>query len=195
MRSIYILVLLLLVGVCQGEIGGTTAEGWQFIRRLFQENFDEERDLGASVAVYHQGRLVVDLWGGVFDRACQQSYDDTTLQLVFSTTKGLVAVAAALCVQRGYLDYSALVTKYWPEYGQNGKENTTVADILSHRAGLPYDSVTFEDYLNWTTMIRSLEQQRPLWPPGSTHGYRAFPWDITCVYMKVSLSTCKSQGL
>ena len=175
-----ILLLLLLVTVCRGEcdwnIEGTTAEGWEFVRRLLEENFNEERDLGASVAVYHHGQLVVDLWGGWFDREYQKPYDKNTLQLVFSTTKGLVAVAVALCVQRGLIDYSALVTKYWPEYGQNGKENTTVADILSHRAGLPVDTVSFEDYLNWTTMIRSLEQQRPVWPPGSTHGYHALTY-------------------
>ena len=178
--SIYTAILLLVVTVvCQGNdwnIGGTTADGWQFVRRLFRQNFLEQRDLGASIAVYHQGQLVVDLWGGWFDREYQQPYDNNTLQLVFSTTKGLVAVAAALCVQRGLLDYSALVTKYWPEYGQNGKENTTVADVLSHRAGLPVDSVSFEDYLNWTTMIHSLEQQRPRWPPGSAHGYHALTY-------------------
>ncbi|CAF4711657.1 unnamed protein product, partial [Rotaria magnacalcarata] len=80
-----------------------------------------------------------DLWGGWFDQSRTKPYDHNTLQYVFSTSKGLVAIAVALCVQRGLLDYSALVKTYWPEYGQNGKENTTVADILSHRAGLPLD--------------------------------------------------------
>ena len=176
MLSTYISILLVIANACRGDIGGTTAEGWEFVRPLFKENFDEGRDLGASIAVYHQGRLVVDLWGGLVDRDCQQPYNDNTLQLVFSTTKGLVAVAVALCVQHGYLDYSALVTKYWPEYGQHGKENTTVADILSHRAGLPYELVPFEDFLNWTAMIQSLEGQRPVWPPGSTHGYHALTY-------------------
>ena len=172
----YISILLVIASLCRAEIGGTTAEGWEFVRPLFEENFVKERDLGASVAVYHQGRLVVDLWGGLVDRDCQQPYDDNTLQLVFSTTKGLVAVAAALCVQRGYLDYSALVTKYWPEYGKHGKENTTVADVLSHRAGLPYELLPLEEFLNWTAIIHSLEEQRPVWPPGSTHGYHALTY-------------------
>lgn len=155
------------------HISGTTAHGWEFVRELFIENFVQQHDLGASVAMYHQGRLVVDLRGGSFDEQRTRPYDDTTLQLVFSTTKGLVAIAVALCVQRGLLDYSALVTTYWPEYGQYGKENTTVADILSHRAGLPYVSSPISQYTNWTAMIHTLEQQKPLWTPGTTHGYHA----------------------
>lgn len=178
--SICIWSLLVLKAACsvhaEVNIYGTTANGWDFVRELLKENFEQERDLGGSVAIYHQGKLVVDLWGGWFDQARIKPYDNNTLQLVFSTSKGLVAVAVALCVQRNLLDYSALVTKYWPEYGQNGKENTTVADILSHRAGLPTDSSPFEQYLNWTAMIRTLEQKQPLWPPGTAHGYHALTY-------------------
>ena len=82
-------------------------------------------------------------------------------------------MAVALCVQRGLLDYSELVTNYWPEYEQNGKENTTVADILSHRAGLPYVSSPISQYTNWTAMIQTLEAEKPLWIPGTDHGYHA----------------------
>lgn len=158
------------------NIHGTTADGWDFVRDSFEENFQQDRDLGGSVAIYHQGKLVVNLWGGWFDQSKKQLYDNRTLQLVFSTSKGLVAVAAALCVQRGLLDYSALVTNYWPEYGQNNKENTTVADILSHRAGLPIDSSPFEHYLNWTAMIHKLEQESPIWIPGTAHGYHSLTY-------------------
>ncbi len=158
------------------NIHGTTATGWEFIRDLFKDNFVEERDLGGSVAIYYQGKLVVDLWGGWFDQSRTKPYDNDTLQLVFSTSKGLVAAAVALCVQRDLLNYSELVTNYWPEYWQNGKQNTTVADILSHRAGLPIDSSPFEQYLNWTAMIHTLESQKPIWPPGTTHGYHALTY-------------------
>ncbi|CAF4575914.1 unnamed protein product [Rotaria socialis] len=156
---------------------GSTANGWEFVRDLFRENFVQERDTGSSIAIYHQGRLVVDLVGGWFDTSKTKPYDNETLQLIFSTSKSLVAIAAALCVQRGLLDYSELVTHYWPEYGQNGKENTTVADILSHRAGLPDLFVSsFDQYLNWTTMIDLLQQERPVWLPGSAQGYHAFTY-------------------
>jgi CubicO group peptidase (beta-lactamase class C family) len=155
------------------NIYGTTAHGWEFVQDLFMENFVEQHDLGAAIAIYHQDRLVVNLKGGWFDESQTMPYDNETLQLVFSTTKGVVAIAAALCVQQNLLDYSALVTKYWPEYGQNRKENTTVADILSHRAGLPYVSSPISQYANWTAMIHTLEEQQPLWVPGTTHGYHA----------------------
>lgn len=155
------------------NIHGTTAHGWEFVRGLFLENLKQHRDLGSAIAVYYQGQPVVDLMGGWFDESEIKPYDDDTLQLVFSTTKGVVAMAAAICVQQGLLNYSALVTTYWPEYGQNGKENTTVADILSHRAGLPYVTSPIEQYANWTAMIHTLEEQQPLWTPGTNHGYHA----------------------
>ena len=155
------------------SIYGTTAPGWEFVRDLFLENFQQQLDLGAAVAVYHHGQPVVDLKAGWFDESQLKPYDADTLQLVFSTTKGVVAMAAALCVQRGLLDYSALVTQYWPEYGQNGKENTTVADILSHRAGIPHVSSPIKQYTNWSAMIHTLEEQQPLWIPGTAHGYHS----------------------
>lgn len=181
--SVWILFFLISSVICYNVVNynvcGTTANGWEFIRKLFIENFKEERDLGASIAIYHQGKLVVDLWGGWFDGSRTKPYDNDTLQTVFSTSKGLVATAVALCVQRGLLDYSALVTKYWPEYGQNGKENTKVADILSHRAGPPLVSSAVEEYLTWmngTAMIHILEQEKPLWPPGTAHGYHSMTY-------------------
>ncbi|CAF1210527.1 unnamed protein product [Adineta ricciae] len=158
------------------NIRGTIEPGWEFIYDLFQDNFVEHRDIGASVAVYHQGELVVGLSGGWFDQSQTKPYDENTLQLVFSTTKGVVAAAVALAVQRGLLNYSALVTDYWPEYGQNGKENTTVSDILSHRAGLPDITVPLEEYLNWTAIIHTLEQKSPSWAPGSAHSYHSLTY-------------------
>jgi CubicO group peptidase (beta-lactamase class C family) len=175
--SICVLIVSLSVVFCSdsidNNISGTIAPGWEFVRELFLENLVQQQDLGAAVAVYHEGYPVVNLKSGWFDESQTKPYDDDTLQLVFSTTKGVVAMAVAICVQRGLLDYSELVTKYWPEYGQNGKENTTVADILSHRAGLPYVSSPISQYTNWTAMIHVLEEEKPLWIPGTNHGYHA----------------------
>jgi CubicO group peptidase (beta-lactamase class C family) len=159
---ISVVIVSLSVVFCSNQIGnnisGTTAPGWEFVQELLPENLVQQQDLGASIAVYHEGYPVVNLRGGWFDESQTKPYDDETLQLVFSTTKGVLAMAAALCVQRGLLDYSELVTKYWPEYGQNRKENTTVADILSHRAELPYVSSAICQYINWTAMIQTLEE-------------------------------------
>ena len=157
-------------------IDGITLDGWEFVRDLFKENFVKGLDLGGSVAIYHEGELVVDLWGGWFNKSQTTLYDNNTLQLVFSTTKGITAIAVALCVERGWLDYSELVSRYWPEYAQNGKEYTTVADILSHRAGLPLLPSSAEYYFNWTAMIQFLEQEKPLWSPGSAYSYHALTY-------------------
>jgi CubicO group peptidase (beta-lactamase class C family) len=159
LTGIYCFLILIIVSSNNAEVNiyGTTASRWDFVRDLFKDNFVQGRDLGGSVAVYYQGKLVVDIWGGWFDQSRTKPYNNETLQLVFSTSKGLVAAAVALCVQRGLLNYSELVTKSWPEYEQqNGKENTTVSDILSHRAGLHNHPPLFEQYLNWTAMIHTL---------------------------------------
>ncbi|CAF0986223.1 unnamed protein product [Adineta steineri] len=171
-NHLWFFLILSVVNNVHGELNiyGATDNEWDFVRDIFKENFIEERDLGGSVAVYHQGKLVVDLWAGSFDQSQGKAYDNNTLQLVFSTSKGVVAVAAALCVQQGLLNYSALVADYWPEYGQSGKGNTTVADILSHRAGLPFESASDEQRLNWAVMIDMLQRQSPIWLPGTKHG-------------------------
>lgn len=178
--SIYVLSLSLIIIIpsltAEFNIDGTTATGWEFVRDSFQENFAQERDLGGSVAIYHQGKLVVDLRGGWFEKTKVKPYATDTLQLVFSTTKGLVAIAVALCVQRGLINYSDYVTKHWPEYGNHGKEDTIVADIMSHRGGLPYDTSPFSSYWNWTGMIQSLEQRQPAWVPRTKHGYHALTY-------------------
>ncbi|CAF1099072.1 unnamed protein product [Didymodactylos carnosus] len=163
------------------NIDGTIENSnWEFVRDIFKSNFHDGLDIGASLAIYHNGKLVVDLWGGWFDKNKTIPYTNDTLQLVYSTSKGIVAVAVALCVQKGLIDYNELVTTYWPEYGQEGKENTTVADLMSHRAGLPDfgHSFTLDDILNWKTMTDALEKQKPVWKPGTAHGYHAvtFGW-------------------
>ncbi|CAF1129927.1 unnamed protein product [Rotaria sp. Silwood1] len=158
------------------SVHGKTDPGWEFLQHLFLENFHQEHDLGASFAVYYEGKPVVDLWGGWFNELKSKPYDHDTLQIPFSTTKGLVATAVALCVQRGLLNYSSPVRQYWPEYGQYGKENTTVADILSHRAGLSSDISPFELALNWTAIIHILEQRKPEWTPGTAHGYHGLTY-------------------
>ena len=56
--------------------------------------------------------------------------------LVFSATKGMSGLAIALANSRGLLDYDAPVSKYWPEFAQQGKETITIRQLLSHQAGL-----------------------------------------------------------
>ena len=164
----------------QINVGGFVAPGWEPVEAAFAKNFELNEELGASTAVYHRGTKVVDIWGGSFDEAGERPYDDSTLQLMFSTTKGIVAIAVAMCVQRGLIDYDEKVATYWPEFAAHGKGGATVAQLLSHQCGLiaPDGPVTMADALDWKTITAMLADTAPDWPIGSGHGYHAltFGW-------------------
>jgi CubicO group peptidase (beta-lactamase class C family) len=165
--------------VANVHLGGSVAPGWESVRAAFEANLTSGEEVGAQVAVYHQGVKVVDLWGGSFDRS-DRPYDDRTLQLVFSTTKGVTAIAVAMCVQRGLLSYDDPVAAHWPEFAAAGKGDVTVAQLLSHQAGLPTvdGEITLDEALDWDTVTAWLAATAPMWPVGSTHGYHAltFGW-------------------
>ncbi|HSB86141.1 MAG TPA: serine hydrolase domain-containing protein [Ilumatobacteraceae bacterium] len=160
------------------DISGFVAPGWEAVRHAFHHNFTDDEEVGAAVAVYHRGCKVVDIWGGSFDASGERPYDDSTLQLVFSTTKGIVAIAVAMCVERGLLDYDEKVATYWPEFAAQGKGEATVAQLLSHRCGLicPDAPATLADALDWKTITAMLADTKPDWPIGSGHGYHAVTW-------------------
>ena len=159
-------------------LAGHCSPGWEAVRDAIHTNFATGEELGCSVAVYHRGALVVDLVAGWVDEAKTREYTHDSLQVVFSTTKGVVATAIAMCVQRGLLDYSEAVSHYWPEFAQHGKENITVAQLLSHQAGLYTIErhMEIEEILDWNTMTTELAGTKPLWEPGTTHGYHALTY-------------------
>ena len=159
---------------------GFVADGWSEVADAFAHNIDNREDIGAGVSVFHKGKCVVDIAGGYFDKEATKPYTLDTLQLVFSTTKGVVATAVAMCVERGLLSYEEPVSLFWPEFAAHGKEQVTVAQLLSHQAGLyTVDGpLTFQEVLDWNTMVSRLANTAPLFPVGSTHGYHAitFGW-------------------
>ena len=118
------------------EVGGHVEPGFEGVRDAFANNFEEHGEVGASYAFYVEGAKVVDIWGGVRTDT-GGAYDDDTLQIVFSSTKGAAAACAHLLAHRGLLDVDAPVVTYWPEFGQAGKEHIPVRWLLSHQAGLP----------------------------------------------------------
>ena len=160
------------------EVNGTVASGFEPVRDAFIANLSEGRDLGAGVAVHVHGRKVVDLWGGSFDEAGTRPYDERTLQLVFSTTKGFTAIACAMLADRGLLDYDAPVAAYWPEFAAAGKGAITVEQLLSHQAGLPTvdAKLTLAEVLAWDPIVEALAAQAPYWEPGTAFGYHALTY-------------------
>jgi len=171
-------------------IDGTVAPGFEPVRVAFADNFGRHGDIGAAVCVYHDGRPVVDLWGGVADPGSGRPWQRDTLQLVYSATKGATATAAHLLAQRGALDLDAPVTEYWPEFAANGKDGIPVRWLLSHRAGVVAldRPVPLADALAWEPMVTALAGQRPAWTPGTAHGYhgRTFGWLVGEVIRRVS---------
>jgi CubicO group peptidase (beta-lactamase class C family) len=152
---------------------GFVAPGFEEVRREFERNFDERGELGGAVAAYSGGEKVVDLWGGVRDARYDEPWAEDTLVLVYSTSKGLAALALALAHSRGLLDYDERVAAYWPEFAQHGKERVTVRQLLGHEAGLPIvdeplDPALIQDFDRLASVIA---RQRPLWEPGTRHGY------------------------
>jgi CubicO group peptidase (beta-lactamase class C family) len=159
------------------QVTGHVEPGWEGVRDAFVANFAGGEDIGASVAVYHRGAPVVSLAGGSFDGG-DAPYTPDTLQLVFSTTKGITAIAVAMCVERGLLRYDEKVSTYWPEFAAHGKGDATVAQLLSHQCGLfTVDGpITLEEALDWDTVTARLADTAPDWPIGSTHGYHALTY-------------------
>jgi CubicO group peptidase (beta-lactamase class C family) len=157
-------------------VRGHVEDGWGKIADVFQANFEgSPGEVGAACCVYVGGRPVVDLWGGLADREANRPWDEDTIALVASTTKGATAICAHLLAQRGELDLDAPVVKYWPEFGAAGKEHILVRWLLSHQAGLPAvdGPLTFEDACAWHPVIRALEAQKPEWQPGTEHVYHS----------------------
>ena len=105
------------------QVYGRTSQEWEAIRTVFEQNFRDQLDIGASLCIFHQGKCVVDLYGGYKDmKTKSEPYTADTLQLVYSTSKGIMAAAIAICVDRGWLNYDLPVAKYWPEFAENEKQ-------------------------------------------------------------------------
>jgi CubicO group peptidase (beta-lactamase class C family) len=164
----------------EAPVQGFVEAGFEAVREAFGANFERHGEVGAACCIHLHGRPVVDLWGGVTTPGGTKPYTADTLQLVASTTKGVVAIAAHMLAQEGKLDFDAPVTRYWPEFSAEGKEHIPVRWLFSHRAGLAAIDrpLSVEDVYAWDPVADALAAQRPLWEPGSAHGYHVgtFGW-------------------
>lgn len=171
-------------------IHGFVEPGFSAVSEAFAANFHEHGEIGAAVCVYHRGLPVVDLWGGVADRSAGRPWERDTIQLVFSTTKGMTATCVHLLVERGELDLDSPVARYWPEFAACGKATIPLRWVLSHQAGLAAvtGDVTLDDVLGWDGVVRAIAAQAPVWEPGTLHGYhaRSFGWILGEVVRRVT---------
>lgn len=172
------------------HVWGHVDAGYGGVLEAFVANFTERHDLGAACAVVRDGRPVVDLWAGIADARTGRAWASDTTAVIFSCSKGLVALSAYLLVQRGLLDLDSPIAAAWPEFAAQGKAGITVRDALSHRAGLPAPAadLTLEDVLAWSPVIRALESQAPDFAPSDGHVYHAmtYGWLVGEVIGRVS---------
>ena len=155
-----------------GLVQGTCDEKFAEVADAFVENFTSRDEVGANVCVTIEGETVVDLWGGTKDSA-GTPWEEDTVSIVFSCTKGATALCAHMLVDQGKLDLDAKVSDYWPEYACNGKEETTVAMMLDHSAGVPHVRPKVKDggYNDYAYMVGLVEKEEAFWVPGTRNGY------------------------
>ncbi|CAN1572234.1 AmpC Beta-lactamase class C and other penicillin binding proteins [Caulobacteraceae bacterium] len=151
------------------ELHGACHESFLPIREALVSNFENGREIGASVAVIWRGELVVDLWGGSADRAGTRPWERDTIVQVFSTGKIMLVLCMMMLVDRGKLDLDAPVARYWPEFGQGNKDRVTVRQALTHQAGVPgfRPPATFEDLHDWKAITARIAAM-PHWFGGET---------------------------
>jgi CubicO group peptidase (beta-lactamase class C family) len=161
--------------VTQVLIGGEADEGYGKVADAFHRNFSSGKEIGAAVAVYRDGRKVVDLWGGHRNGKIQARWEQDTIVNVFSTTKGVASLAVAVAASRGLIDYDAKVADYWPEFAQGGKGAITVRQLFGHQAGLVAITppLTLADITDPEKLSARIAAQVPAWAPGSRYGYHA----------------------
>lgn len=152
---------------------GGVHEGYGAVADRFAANSEEFGELGSAVTVYVGGRKVVELWDGIADDTTGRAWAQDTVVPVFSCAKGLVALGIQLLVQQGRLDLDVPIATYWPEFVAEGKEQITTRMVLGHRAGIPVldKTLSFDEIAAWTPVIRAIEEQKPLWEPGTAYEY------------------------
>jgi CubicO group peptidase (beta-lactamase class C family) len=157
----------------QAVVHGTVAPGFELVHDEFQRNFIERGELGAACAVYQHGEKVVDLWGGIRNKDTSEPWEEDTMVVVFSSTKGMASMAVAVAHSRGLFDYDERVATYWSEFAQNGKENVTVRQLLSHQAGVCAidEPLDLEKLADPDKVAAAIAKQKPAWEPGTRHGY------------------------
>ncbi len=164
------------------SIGGSVAPGFEPVEAAFRANFAERGEVGASLCVTRRGQTVVDLWGGLADPKSGRAWSRDTIGVVFSCTKAATALCAHMLADQGRLDLHAPVSRLWPEFAQNGKQDTTAAMMLAHTSPVPHlrEPVPPGGYADWEYMAGRVAAEPAWWVPGTRQGYHGvtFAWTV-----------------
>ena len=162
------------------------------VRETFASGLGQLPFGGAAFAVWAEGTLVIDLWGG---GAGGGGWREDTRAVLMSVTKGLASIACAQLVDQGLVDVDAPVSAYWPEFSAQGKEGIPVRDLLTHSIGL-LSVDGYEDFLGplgegWhleEEIVTRLAAGTPEWAPGTVFGYHGltFGWLVAELVRRVT---------
>jgi CubicO group peptidase (beta-lactamase class C family) len=173
-----------------GEVHGTYDPRFAAVVDVFVDNYLSGEELGASVCILHEGNVVVDVWGGAADPKTGQAWEEDTLAVTFSCTKGATALCAHLLAARGELDLDGPVADVWPGFASKGKERATVRMMLDHSVGVPVFRGPLADgeLYDWDRIVARLEAEEPFWEPGTRNGYHMlnFGWTVGELVRRVS---------
>lgn len=173
------------------ELGGFADQAFGEVRDRFAASFEhvdgsDPPELGAAVAVWHDGELLVDLWGGWRDFERENAWSADTVTWLWSCRKALSGLAIHALVDRGLVDYDDAVSRFWPEFANGGKANITIAHVLSHQAGLTTPPAV-DGPLTFEAVIRAIEAASPEWEPGTSFGYSGtIDWIVEEVVHRVT---------
>ncbi|GFG51039.1 esterase [Mycolicibacterium agri] len=153
-------------------VNGSCSPTFERVRTAFEDNFAHRNEIGAAVAVWVDGDLVVNLWGGTATTD-GRSWQHDTLASIFSGSKALTSTCIHLLADRGELSLDDPVATYWPEFGQAGKQHITIAQVLSHRSGVigPRKRLHPSRTRDWNAVCSYIAEAEPWWPPGTAQGY------------------------
>ena len=162
-----------MAAVVSQVVEGQVSRGFEAVRDAFEENLETRGELGGACCAYWHGEKVVDLWGGVRNKATGGPWERDTMVVVHSATKGLAAMTLAIAHSRGWLDYEERIATYWPEFAQNGKQDITVRQLLAHQAGLfAFDETVDRSVVaDPDRLAQVMARQKPAWEPGSRQAY------------------------
>jgi CubicO group peptidase (beta-lactamase class C family) len=148
------------------------------VLKLVDRQITAGDQVGVQVAAYRHGKPILDLAAGIMGAEDTRPVRGDTHFNCYSTTKGVAALAVHMCADRGLLDYDAPVAKYWPEFAQNGKDRVTVAQAMSHQAGLHAtpSPLTADFITDWDAGIKWIAEGVPAWAPGTATGYHAITY-------------------
>ena len=155
-------------------VNGHCEEKYNSVKKIFEDYFLNNQEIGASFAIYKEGKPLIDLWGG-FQNKDNKKWEENTIVNVFSATKGIYEIIVSILIDQNILDLEKPVSYYWPTFKQSNKKEIKLKHILSHQSGLYRfkEKITQQDLLDWNKIISILENQEPDHKPGEKTYYHA----------------------